>query len=63
MFLSVLKELPLTLLLSPIGFETLARNVWSYTEEAQYASAAPYALALAAVGAMLTLLILRRERE
>lgn len=40
-FLSVLKELPLTLLLAPIGFETLARNVWSYTEEAQYASAAP----------------------
>ncbi|AIZ45649.1 iron ABC transporter permease [Deinococcus radiopugnans] len=62
-FLSVLKELPLTLLLAPIGFETLARNVWSYTEEAQYASAAPYALALAAVGAVLTGLILRRERE
>ena len=61
-FLSVLKELPLTLLLSPIGFETLARNVWTYTEEAQYASAAPYALALAVSGAALTLLILRRER-
>ncbi|PNY82072.1 ABC transporter permease [Deinococcus koreensis] len=60
-FLSVLKELPLTLLLSPIGFETLARNVWTYTEEAQYASAAPYALALALSGAVLTLLILRRE--
>jgi iron(III) transport system permease protein len=62
-FLSVLKELPLTLLLSPIGFETLARNVWSYTEEAQYASAAPYALTLAAIGGLLTLLILRRDRE
>ncbi|ACO46899.1 iron ABC transporter permease [Deinococcus deserti] len=60
-FLSVLKELPLTLLLSPIGFETLARNVWTYTEEAQYASAAPYALALAVSGALLTLLILRRD--
>ncbi len=60
-FLSVLKELPLTLLLSPIGFETLSRNVWAYTEEAQYASAAPYALALALSGALLTLLILRRE--
>lgn len=60
-FLSVLKELPLTLLLAPIGFETLARNVWTYTEEAQYASAAPYALALALSGAVLTLLILRRE--
>ncbi|WP_221088710.1 ABC transporter permease [Deinococcus aquaedulcis] len=61
-FLSVLKELPLTLLLAPTGFETLARNVWTYTEEAQYAAAAPYALALAVSGAGLTLLILRRER-
>lgn len=61
-FLSVLKELPLTLLLAPTGFDTLARNVWTYTEEAQYASAAPYALALAAGGALLTGLILRRER-
>ncbi|SEJ81445.1 iron(III) transport system permease protein [Deinococcus reticulitermitis] len=61
-FLSVLKELPLTLLLSPIGFETLARNVWTYTEEAQYASAAPYALALLVSGALLTVLTLRGRR-
>lgn len=61
-FLSVLKELPLTLLLAPTGFDTLARNVWTYTEEAQYASAAPYALVIAASGALLTGLILRRER-
>ncbi|WP_034386514.1 iron ABC transporter permease [Deinococcus sp. YIM 77859] len=61
-FLSVLKELPLTLLLAPTGFETLSRNVWTYTEEAQYAAAAPYALVLAASGAVLTGLILRRER-
>lgn len=61
-FLSVLKELPLTLLLAPTGFETLARNVWTYTEEAQYAAAAPYALALVLSGALLTLLIVRRER-
>lgn len=61
-FLSVLKELPLTLLLAPIGFETLARNVWTYTEEAQYAAAAPYALALVVSGGVLTLLILRRDR-
>lgn len=61
-FLSVLKELPLTLLLAPTGFDTLARNVWTYTEEAQYAAAAPYALVLALGGALLTILILRRER-
>lgn len=62
-FLSVLKELPLTLLLSPIGFETLALGVWSYTEEAQYGEAAPFALAIVLSGAIMTLLILRRERN
>jgi iron(III) transport system permease protein len=61
-FLSVLKELPLTLLLAPTGFSTLASNVWTYTEEAQYAAAAPYALVIAASGALLTVLILRREK-
>lgn len=59
-FLSVLKELPLTLLLAPIGFEPLSRNLWTYTEEAQYASAAPYALALILCGALTTLLLNRR---
>ena len=60
-FLSVLKELPLTLLLAPIGFEPLSRNLWTHTEEAQYASAAPYALALIACGVVTTLLISRRN--
>ncbi|ADY26475.1 ABC-type transporter, integral membrane subunit [Deinococcus proteolyticus MRP] len=61
-FLSVLKELPLTLLLAPAGFTTLAVGVWTYTEEALYGSAAPYALALMLAGAVLSLLILRREK-
>ncbi|MEX2404312.1 MAG: iron ABC transporter permease, partial [Balneolales bacterium] len=45
-FLSAMKELPITFLLSPIGFETLAVNVWSYSGEAMFAQAAPYALAI-----------------
>ena len=53
---------PLTLLLAPTGFSTLASNVWTYTEEAQYAAAAPYALVIAASGALLTILILRRDK-
>jgi iron(III) transport system permease protein len=40
-FLSVMKELPLSFLLSPVGFESLALNVWGYTNEAMYAEAAP----------------------
>ncbi len=45
-FLSCMKELPLTMLLAPIGFETLAMNVWNYTENVEFAQAAPYALAI-----------------
>jgi len=43
-FLSAMKELSITFLLSPIGFDTLALNVWSYTGEAMFAEAAPFAL-------------------
>ncbi len=43
-FLSAMKELPITFLLSPIGFDTLALRVWSYTQEAMFAEAAPFAL-------------------
>lgn len=60
-FLSVIKELPLTLLLAPVGFEPLARNLWTYTEEAQYSHAAPYALALLICGIVSTLLIRRNK--
>lgn len=49
-FLSGLKELPLTLLLAPPGFDTLALEVFTRAEEAQFAAAAPYALALFLAG-------------
>ena len=45
-FLSAMKELPITFLLSPIGFETLAVKTWGYTSEALFGAAAPYALAI-----------------
>lgn len=62
-FLSCMKELPLTVLLSPIGFETLAYNVWDFTNEALYAEAAPHALALVVVGSLFVavMLVFRRE--
>ncbi|WP_457631960.1 ABC transporter permease [Oceanithermus desulfurans] len=60
-FLSALKELPLTLLLAPIGYDTLAINVWSYTQEAMFAEAAPYALTLLAGGAVFAGLLLGSE--
>ncbi|RMH19829.1 MAG: iron ABC transporter permease [Acidobacteria bacterium] len=50
-FLTAMKELPATLLLRPIGFETLATEIWSYASEAIYGQAALPALVLLAVTA------------
>ncbi len=60
---NTLKELPLTFLLSPIGFDTLAKNVWSYTGEAMFAEAAPYALGIVLLSGLLTGLLLREGRR
>jgi iron(III) transport system permease protein len=45
-FLTCMKELPTTLILSPIGFGTLATAVWSHISEAFFAQAAAPALLL-----------------
>ncbi len=39
-FLSVMRELPITLLLAPIGFDTLATHIWAATDEAFFTEAA-----------------------
>jgi iron(III) transport system permease protein len=52
-FLSTMKELPATLLLRPIGFETLATEIWRYTSVASYSRAALPALVLIALSAPL----------
>ena len=62
-FLSAMKELPLTMLLAPAGYETLAINVWSYTTEAMFAEAAPYALAILLFSALFVGLLLIQERS
>jgi iron(III) transport system permease protein len=57
-----MKELPVTLLLRPIGFETLATEVWSATSVSAYARAAPAALLLVAVAAPIVLrMVVRRD--
>lgn len=50
-FLSAMKELPATLLLRPIGFETLATEIWKLTSVGAYSRAALPALLLIAVSA------------
>jgi len=62
-FLSAMKELPITFLLAPAGFETLAINVWSYAEEAMFGQAAPYALAIMFFSACFVGLLLAREQR
>jgi iron(III) transport system permease protein len=63
-FLSAMKELPATLLLRPIGFDTLATEIWGHTATGSYSRAAPAALLLILVSAPLLLLLgPRRESE
>lgn len=60
-FLSSMKELPITFLLSPIGFQTLALKVWGNADAALFAEAAPFALAIIGVSAAFVGLLLIRE--
>ncbi|GBD17954.1 Molybdenum transport system permease protein ModB [bacterium HR27] len=62
-FLTTVKELPITLLLSPIGFSTLVTVVWNATAEAYWTHAALPTLLLVAIGVIpMVLLGLWQER-
>ncbi len=61
-FLTVMKELPITLFLSPIEYDTLATSVWNATGGGAYGKAAAPALLLIAVSAVPTLLLVARDR-
>lgn len=61
-FLTTMKELPATLLLGPIGFNTLATRIWSWTVEAFFAQAAPYALVLVLVSSVSVAILLSQEQ-
>jgi len=61
-FLSAMKELPATILLRPIGFDTLATEVWSATQVGAYSQAAVPALVLIALSAPV-LWLLQGERS
>jgi iron(III) transport system permease protein len=66
-FLTAVTELTATLVLAPIGVQTLATQFWAYQSEASYGAAAPYALVIVAVaaipGAMLGLWFDRGRRS
>jgi len=61
--LSTMKELPATLLLAPIGFETLATTIWNASEDGFYAEVGVASIVLVALSAVLTwVLVLRPAR-
>lgn len=61
--LTVLKELPATLLLRPTGVETLATRLWSETSVAAFSDAAPYALLLVVLAGFPAWLLNRAIRK
>jgi iron(III) transport system permease protein len=60
-FLTTLKELPVTLLLAPNGYDTLATRIWSASTEAFYARAAAPALILILFSALSLVYILEPD--
>jgi iron(III) transport system permease protein len=61
--LTVLKELPATLLLRPTGMETLATRLWTETSVAAFSAAAPYALLLVVLAGFPAWLLNRAIRK
>ncbi len=61
--LSAMKELPATLLLAPIGFDTLATRIWGSMDAVAYAQAGLDSMVLLAVSAILTWLFVIRAAD
>lgn len=59
-FLATVTELTATLLLAPIGTETLATQFWAKASTFSYGAAAPYAALMVAISAAPTYLLTRR---
>jgi iron(III) transport system permease protein len=62
-FLSVMKELPTTLLLSPTGFETLPTEIWTAHAQVQMSRLGAPSLLLVGVSALSLFLMLRNDTE
>lgn len=62
-FLTIMKELPATLILSPTGFDTLAAQVWSNISEAFFARAAAPTLLLVLLSSVPLAWLTLRDKE
>ncbi|MEZ5081284.1 MAG: iron ABC transporter permease [Thermoleophilia bacterium] len=61
-FVDVVKELPITALLRPLGWDTLAVGVWEATSDARYDAAALPALTIVLVGIIPVVVLVRAAR-
>lgn len=61
-FLAIATELTATLMLSPIGTDTLATSFWAASSDLRYGAAAPYALLLVLISIPATVLLMRQEK-
>src|SRR4029077_5250387 len=59
-FLATVTELTATLLLAPIGTQTLATQFWANASTRAFGAAAPYAALMVAISALPTYLLTRR---
>ena len=62
-FLVMMKELPATLILGPLGFNTLATSIWSASSEAFFARAALPALMLILISSVPMAFIVTGDRR
>ena len=62
-FVFLMKELPITFLLAPTGYDTLAVTVFTRTTEAMYAEAAPFAAAIVVFSSLTVIMLLRSEER
>ncbi len=60
--LSTLKELPATLLLAPVGFQTLATKIWGAAEEGFFAEVGVTSLVLILLSGLLTWTFILRHQ-
>ena len=56
-FVDVMKELPMTVIMRPFNFETLATQVYQFSAAEQFEQAAPAALAIVASGIIPVILL------
>ncbi|MXX31578.1 MAG: iron ABC transporter permease [Chloroflexi bacterium] len=61
-FLTTMKELPATLLLAPIEFDTLATNLWGHQEDVFFARAAASGLLLLVCAALPMIILFGNDR-